>query len=221
MDFSGKQSGIFYIERARAFYYDSSLTSPIKIEFPEDVFANSEVIDRKKFNVLIHDFLEKNKITPFKTIYIVLSPLITFEKDFNKKTVISETEFQELQSIIPFEEILNRKYSLGNMIKIVSANKHLCDILRNIFEENKFMVGGVTPLAIINELVPGLQKNLNLDLVLNKADLLKSYSLFDMEEYNSSMNQTKKSKALNTRYAVLLGILSFLIILLVILLVLH
>ncbi|MBI2031306.1 MAG: hypothetical protein HYT08_01695 [Candidatus Levybacteria bacterium] len=220
MDFSAKQSGIFYIERVRAFYYDNSLSSPLKIEFPEDVFIHSEVIDRKKFYVLIHDFLVKNKINYHKVIYIILSPQITFEKDFDKKTVISEAEFAELQDMIPFEEVINKEYRLGNKIKIVNANKHLCNVLFGIFEEGKFLVGGITPLSILKELVSGLDKNLNLDLLIGKTELLRSYSLFDVED-PSAANQSRKKNALNIRYIILLGILGSLIILLTALLLLR
>jgi len=218
MDFSSKQTGIFYIERARAFYYDNMLSSPLKIEFPENVFIDSEVIDRKKFYLLLHDFLEKNKINPYKIIYIVLSPLITFEKDFDKKTIISQTEFQELQDIIPFEEVISKEYRLGNIIRIISANRSLCNILRSVFEEDKFIVGGITPLSVIKEFITGLDKNLNLNLLLGKTDLLKSYSLFNTEETGEMANQVKKSNSINVRYVILLGILGSLIILLAVLL---
>ena len=214
MDFSNKQASIFYIERSHAFYYDKSLSSPLKIEFPEDVFANSEVIDRKKFNVLIQDFIVKNKINPNKIIYIVLSSQITFEKDFAKKTVISETELQELLSLIPFEEIINKEYQLGNKIKIVSLNKHLCNIARNVFEENKFIVGGVVPFAVVKEVIPELGKNLNLDVLLNKTDTLRTYSLFTAEETNATISQPKKKNNINIRSIILVGILGTLIIIL-------
>lgn len=214
MDFSNKQTSIFYIERSHAFYYDRGLSSPLKIEFPEDVFANSEVIDRKKFNVLIQDFIVKNKINPNKIIYIVLSSQITFEKDFDKKTVVSETELQELLSLIPFEEIINKEYQLNNKIKIVSMNKHLCNVVRNVFEENKFIVGGIAPLAVIKEIMPELEKNLNLDVLLNKTDTLRTYSLFTAEEANVGVIQPKKKSNINIRSIILLGILGSLIIIL-------
>jgi len=214
MDFSNKQSGIFYIDRDNAFYYDRGYSSPLKINFTEDIFAHSEIIDRKKFDALLQDFIIKNKINPNKIIHIILSPLITFEKDFDKKTVISEAEIQELLDLIPFEEIISKEFQLNNKIMIISANKQLCNVIRNVFEENKFIVGTIVPMSVLKEIIPELEKNLNLEIILNRTDVLKTYSLYTIGEITSAVAHPKKKNSINIRYVILLGILGALIILL-------
>ncbi len=211
-DVSKKPAGIFYLEPNRGFFYDQTLPSPIAIEFPPDIISDLEVVSKKKLEYAIQAFLNTYKIVP-KSIMILLSPNVTFDKDFILETVQIDKNIQEFLDLVPFQEYISRQSKFPGKIKLVAANKDLTEAIKDSFANMDFAVSAIIPLSFCIEVIPQLQTNLDLALILEKTPELRGYSLTSeiiVSEEAQKKKDTKDSKKL---YGII-GILAILFLIL-------
>ncbi len=206
-----KIAGIFYLEANRGFFYDQTLSSPIGLEFTQDIVSDLEVVSRKKLEVAIQTFLNANKIAP-KSIIILLSPNVTFDKDFPLGTVQMEKNIQEFLDLVPFQDYISRQAKFPGKIKVVAANRSFSDTVKESFSNSGFLVSAVIPLSFCLETIPQLKTNLDLALVLDKAAELRGFSL--TSEVIISEESQKKEKKDNKRLYGMLGVLAILFLIL-------
>ncbi len=210
-DIPKKTAGIFYLEANRGFFYDHTLSSPIGLEFTQDILSDLEVVSKKKLEVAIQAFLNGYKIVP-KSIIILLSPSVTFDKDFPLGTVQMEKSIQEFLDLVPFQEYISRQVKFPGKIKVVAANRSFSDAVKESFSSMGFLVSAIIPLSFCLETIPQLRSNLDLALILDKAAELRGYSL--TSEVIISEESQKKEKKDNKRLYGMLGVLAFLFLIL-------
>lgn len=216
MDFSKKQLGIFYLEGNRAIFYGGNVVNLLSLEWPLDVIKDLEVLDKEKLSAFIQAFVQSNNIAPCSVI-IVLSQAVTFEKDFPQ--VSSEEQDREMQKFIdfvPFEEVISRIIKLEKKLKIVAINKELYESIRDAFEKQGFSIISVVPASVLQETMPELAENLDLSMILSKADDIKQYSLLIAEEPRNTTYETKKTWK-NKKTLLLFGVFGILLIILIVL----
>ncbi len=211
-DIPKKPAGIFYLETNRGFFYDQTLPSPVAIEFPPDILSDLEVVSKKKLEYAIQAFVGAYKVVP-KSIIILLSPNVTFDKDFALGTVQIDKNIQDFLDLVPFQEYINRQSKFPGKIKIVAANRDLTDAIKDSFVNVGFAVSAIIPLSFCLETLPQLKTNLDLALILDKAPELRGYSLTSeiiVSEEAQKKKDTKDSKKL---YG-MIGILAILFLIL-------
>lgn len=206
-----KPAGIFYLETNRGFFYDQTMASPIAIEFPPDIISDLEVVSKKKLETAIQVFLNTYKIVP-KSIVILLSPNVTFDKDFTVGSVQMDKNIQEFLDLVPFQDYISRQSKFPGKIKLVAANRDLTDTIKDSFADMEFAVSAIIPLSFCLEIIPQLKINLDLALILEKIPELRAYSL--TSEIIIPEGSQKKEKKDNKNLFMMIGVLAFLFLIL-------
>lgn len=214
---SKKPTGVFYIDRNKAFYFELSLSSPIALEIPTDILANFELMNKKKLTILLNNFIKSYNL-PSKNIVLLLSVQVTFDKEFPHGSIEVQKNIQEFLELVPYEEILDKKIISSGKTKVVATNKEVCDALKQTFIAHGFLVTGIYPLTQVMESVPQLKQNLDLSLFVNKISDLKALNLAPVVE--AAMRSSSSSLALNkdksnkSRLILLVAVFAFLIVIL-------
>ncbi len=207
-----KPAGIFYLESNRGFFYDQTLPSPVAIEFTPDIISDLEVVSKKKLEIAIQTFLGAYKVVP-KSIIILLSPNVTFDKDFPLGTVQMDKNIQEFLDLVPFQEYISRQSKFPGKTKLVAANRDLTDALKDSFVNMGFVISAIIPLSFCLETIPQLKTNLDLSLILSKATELRGFSLTS-EVIISEEAQKKKDTKDGKKLYGMIGILAVLFLIL-------
>lgn len=216
MDFSKKPVAVFYIEKNSAFFYGSNISVILKLDFPQDVFSDLEILDKEKLSGFLQAFIESNGILP-ANVMMLLSDQVTFEKDFLKAPFeqVIEKQIQDFLDFVPFESVWSETLKLGKKIKIVAVNREFCDLVKGVFEKQKFSIIGIVPVSVLQETIPEFSNSTDLQLALSKIDFIKQYSLLKVEDAPDKIGSKKEVN--NKRLIMLLGIFGFLFIILAIL----
>lgn len=215
MKFSKKNTAIFFIDKNKTTFLSNSQSS-LNLTFPKDIYSHLELISREKLKEFIDKFLEDNKIQP-GILYIILGEDATFEKDITEVTKLEKSiEIQKFLDIVPFESILSRVIKIKKREKILVANRHFCEELTDIFEEEEFRVYSIIPLSVILEINPKLKEKLDLAILFKKIGSFKKYNLLTHQEnYGNRFNYSTPSVSVNPRLIVLVGFFAILVIILV------
>lgn len=212
-----KQTLIVYFEPTQVYLYDIT-GNYFLLKFPSDVVNNQEIVDIEKFSELFEDLFTQYEVAN-SHVLIVLSQGLTFEKILseNISPIDRNKEAKEFTDIVPFEEVLSHIYKLSKTEKIIAVNKKLCDDISEILKKLQFSVT-IIPLSIIQDVIVELTNNLDLKIILDRADSLKQYSLLSPEEIEfEKTTQSKKSD--KTRLLILGGIFFVLLAILALLLI--
>lgn len=211
MDFPKKQPSIFYFDQNRGYFYIGNSYGLLEVNFPIEAISHLEVISEEKLINIIKEFIETNKILPCNII-LLLSIFVTFEKDFTDKNVsMEDAEVKEFLDYVPFEDVLAKIINIGQKQKLVAVNKKLIEVIKEAFYNQKFNLISVVPVAVLQETIPDLSTNLNLQIVLDKADSIKQYSIMALEEPVKINNEKNNGRTRNKRLWILIGIFIFLI----------
>lgn len=191
-DISRKPTGVLYLDRNRAFFYEQGQASPLSFDLPEDIITDLEAINKKKLDSVIKGFVSANNLVP-NNIIILLSNAVTFEKDFPEGGVDIDKGIKEFLELVPFEDYISKKSHISGKVKIVAANREVCDSIKNSFHSCGFVVTQVIPLSFCMDILPQLSSNLDLGLVLDKAAEFKEFNLLpEVEPATSSSPKTEK-----------------------------
>lgn len=215
MDEPKRQIALLYFEPTQAFFYNSATTGLLQLTFPQDTYADQEIVNSEKFLAAFQLFFQQNSIVPSDFI-IVLSPALTFEKEFTDNLTSSLTkEIQSFFDLVPFEEVLSKVYKISKKTIAVATNKQLCDESMRALEQLQSRVTAIVPLSIAQQVAPELQ-NLDIGVLFNKADFLKQYSLLIFEEQVSTFKTMPTEKKDKNRLYMLTGVFVMLLLVLVI-----
>lgn len=196
---SKKKVGLIYLERDSLYYYGSNIVnSLLKLDFTPEAVRDLDIINKDVLSKKIKLFVDTNKIQPASLI-IIISPNLIFEKNFapmeeNKL----ETEIQKFLDNVPFEIMSTKRYTVDKSSKIIATNKLFYEIVKNSFEEKKFIIEAIIPFSAL-KINPAAKSNFNTTtagLILKKFDYLKQDSLLINEENYT----TFKEKGLNSEF---------------------
>ena len=210
-EISKRPTGAFYVDGKKAFFYEQSLSAPLGLDFPQGTISDLEVVNRKKLDSLIQSFVKSYKIAP-TNIVIVLSTLVTFERDFPQGSVEMEKNIEEFLELVPFEDHISKKALFSGTTKIVAANRELCEAIKSAFQNLGFVVTGVYPLSFCQQIMPQLQTNLDLSLIISKVPEMREFNL--LPEFQIPEASPAKEKKDNKRIYMLVGVFGLLIVIL-------
>lgn len=218
-----KQS-ILYLEQNRGIFYNAEKSSMLQLDFPGDVVKDLDLLNKDKLYALIQAFVEAYQILP-TSLVLLLSPTVTFDKDLTSDQTAGvpdgtrpASEVQSFIDLVPFQVVLSRTFSIGEKKKIVTANKEFIDALQRGFQKFHCDISLVLPFSVIQEIIPELENNFDLGLVLSKVDGLKQYNMLETQVVKQNMVTGKKvmQKTESKRLYVLLGVFGILLIIMII-----
>ncbi len=208
-DISRKPTGVLYLDRNRAFFYEEGLAGPLSFDLPPEILSDLEAINNKKLDGAIRGFVSANNLVPSNVI-ILLSNAVTFEKDFAAGGVDIDKGIEEFLELVPFEDYISKKSQSGGKVKIVAANREVCDGIKNSFHSLGFVVTEVIPLSFCIDILPQLATNLDLGLIIEKAAEFREFNLLpEVESSTSSSPETEKQTNKKQLY-MLIGVFGFL-----------
>lgn len=190
-EISKKPTGVFFVDGNKSFYFEQSLSGPIPLEVTSDIFTDLELINRKKLETLLKNFIISQKLGP-KNIIILLSTQLTYDKDFPRGSIEVEKNIEEFLELVPFEQVISKKALFAGRTKVIAANKEFCDAVKATFINSGFIVSGIYPLSLCLELAPELQSSMDLNLVINKVPDLRDFNLMPMPEVALNSDERKK-----------------------------
>jgi len=203
-EISKKPSGVFFVDGNKAFYFEQSLSAPVPLEITPDIFSDLELINRKKLETLIKNFIVSQKLGP-KNIILLLSTQLTYDKDFPRGSIEVEKNIEEFLELVPFEQVISKKSLFAGRTKVIAANKEFCDAIKSTFIASGFIVSGIYPLSLCLELTPELQSSMDLNLVINKVPDLKDFNLIPIPEV--AINSPDKQKPDKVRLYLMIGVM--------------
>jgi hypothetical protein len=218
-----KQLGIFFIDVNKAYFYGSNTPSVLHVDIPTDTISFFDVVNKEKFYQIIQTLITTNKIQPVPLL-ILFSPSATYEKDPEGKTPEEvTTAISHFLEIVPHERVLSRTYKIQEKTKVVAVNKDMYEVIKHTFEKLGFTIVSVAALPLLQKTMPEIGTALNLELIANKFETVKQYSLITLEEINnpSKLNQQESEFTKPNRFrlfgligvfVVLIGILVFMVI---------
>lgn len=210
MDFSNRQTIVFYLSSTKGSVYQSSTGSILEFDLPQDTIVNQEVVNRDKLESTVQDFILSNRITKGNVIF-VFSHNLSIDKEFPldlKKN--NEEEVKEFVEIVPFEEPVARAYKIVNKTKVVAVNGYLYNLVKNVVEKNGFNVIAFLPAVILQEISPQLANTTDLSFIAGKFELFKEYSLISSEkpiESQESPTKGEKKNGKNNKNKIYLGVI--------------
>ncbi|MCL4338332.1 LytR C-terminal domain-containing protein [Patescibacteria group bacterium] len=220
-----QRPAIVYLNRQQLIFFGSTITSPIKLDIPETVVHNMEIINRDEFNILIKAFIEFYKIMPSRLI-VVISHDIYFEKDFPhlKENVVSDN-MQQFLDMIPFENIASRLYHLETISKIIAGNKEVYSSIKMAFEAKGFAIEAIIPEFILEKYID-MKNGINAEVfksMIDKFDYFKAENMSDTKEeivpkQSLESKPTDNQENPNKNLPFLIGLFAILVIALLILL---
>jgi hypothetical protein len=211
---------LVYLEGNRAILYGNTLPAMQQIDFPADVVKDLDVLNTENLYALIQTTIETYQLLP-APVTIVLSPLVTFEKDLSEIPLEQrEKEAEKFLDQVPFQNVLPYQFISSQKAKIIAANKDFILAIKTGFEKRTFMVNTVASFSTLQEVMPELAENLDLNLLLVKIDTIKQYNMLHehMPPIHSSPIQTEpgKEKPDKKRLYMLIGVFGILILILII-----
>ena len=227
MESNKKQPALLYLDKNGFYFYVTGLPSVISLAFLATSVKDMDVINGASIMNQIKTFIEQYKILPC-TITFIISPNITFDKDFIDLTT---EEYEDKSKIyidtIPFENVMSKAYPIEKGFKVIGWNEELYLELKISFEKCGFIVDQVIPYHLLGADQPLIQ-NLTQDnaaQLLRKIDHLKQFTMLRVQKdkqqvvQNQDGKKESKSKKNYTRliamgiiFVILFAILAFMLL---------
>lgn len=181
-------TGILYLAKNNIALYDEKTKGIFRLNFLPLVVKDLEVINRDQLKLNIKSLVESNKIMPTALIMVV-SYNMFFEKDFpplTKEQQVNET--QKFLDNIPFEDIASTAIGNEKIYKILAANGHFIESIREAFQALGFAINIAIPAIAFGNIGEELNQ-VTIKIILSKYPTLKQYNLLK----NEAKNETKIS----------------------------
>lgn len=228
MEFTKKQPALIFLDKNGFYFFEVGLPNVITLAFSEGSVKDMDVISGSTLEEQIKSFIEQYHIAP-ASITMVISPNITFEKDFPEAPVEELSEqIKKFVDTVPFERVLSKKYTIDKGVKVIGCNEDLYLELKQSFEKNGFSIDNIIPYQVLGVDQPLIQ-NLTTDNAsqfLKRVGNLRQITMLDIEKVKGQIDRSnivegkeEKPKKNNTRiyvmagfFVVLIGILAFMLL---------
>ncbi|MEK7565899.1 MAG: LytR C-terminal domain-containing protein [Patescibacteria group bacterium] len=130
-----------------------------QLDFPEEVVANLEVIDNKRFGEILESFLIIAK--GFGKVVVALAPEVVFSKTFEGKyDSVMEGEIKKFLDGVPLlpEKIARKIVTEENGFSVWATNRELYAAVVSALVKNGLTVEAVTPTGTTNNFLIGKEE---------------------------------------------------------------
>jgi hypothetical protein len=207
-------SAIIFIDRNKFDFIGSNIPTTASFPFQPTVVRDIEVLNIEELQKQVKTFIDTHKIKP-TNIAIVLSPTVIFDKDIPPETKPEQQETIVKQFIdnVPFNNKVYKLFTIGKATKLAATNSELFEVIKEVFEDNKFTVDAIAPSFLVAPNVIGLTADTSRaifgkfnDLRNNGFPLVKDIPLAAPEEIPVEHTNGNTAKPKSNRTFLLLGI---------------
>ena len=203
---SHKNLAVVFFDRDKLVYFNTVNNQIAVYNYPDKLIRFMEIINSKELEMQLKLFINYHKLPPAKLIFI-LSPQITFEKNFSEeKEVLQQNIIEDVLYHLPFENNVHKIYKLEKGFLISATNNDLLQVFIETFKKSGFKVFAVVPASITGINLTSLDAP-SVDFLLAKIDFLKEQTMIAglAEEAYKPKEPEKKVMGLNRVY-LLLGV---------------
>lgn len=141
---------LIYLEKNRLFFYNNG-KKVFKLDFAPQIVRDLEILNEDGFINLIFQFIDNLKAKPSRFL-IVLSESVLFSNDTKEQNFAKvEVEFQSFIDLVPFDNVLSKKYKTKDTIRMLATNGDLINTVSDSFEQKGFVNDGVVPVIVFGE----------------------------------------------------------------------
>lgn len=195
MDFVKKQPGFLYLDKNGFYFYETGLTLVVSLAFLSTSVRDMDVVNGSSLINQIKSFVDQYQLAP-ASIAVILSPNITFEKDFmNLGREAVKEGVDKFLDTVPFESALSKEYAIEKGVKVIAANDDIYRELKLGFEKCFFSIDSVIPYQMLGQ-DQALIRNLtteNATQLLKRVDHLKQFNMISVER-NKTITQNIPEK---------------------------
>jgi len=150
---------LIYLEKDRLFFYNGEKV--FKLDFTPQIVRDLEILNEDGLISLVFQFIDNIKATPSRFL-IVLSESVLFFSDTKERDLAKiEAEFQSFIDLVPFDNVLSKKYQVEGVIKMLATNADLINAISDSFGQRGFVNDGVVPAIVFGQY--GVKRGLDLD----------------------------------------------------------
>lgn len=219
-----KDKAVAYLDKGSIRLYSSRIGSIVSAQFPTNIISDIELIDDEMFGVFMKAFLEQHKITPHQ-VALILSPMVVFEKKLLEQGAVARAEeIQRFNEAVPFNEVASKQYTTDGVTYVADTNNELINAFKIFFKRSGWYVSTVLPLAALGKpysAKPDIDQE-TMQYVIKRFDDFKQLDMSDQDDTapmsyfrldtNPNNQQSKKTlPVLISVFAILLGVLGFLV----------
>lgn len=140
------REAIIFLDKNRITIYSGDRAMQLNI--PETVIRDLDVIDKSGFDSLVDTYIKTNKLSPAH-VWIVLTESVCFSADITQTDQVkAEDEVKSFLEVVPFDQVLSKKYRSGKGIRVIATNSVYLEAIIEIFEREGFVVDGIVPGTI-------------------------------------------------------------------------
>jgi hypothetical protein len=140
---------LIYLEKDRLFFYNGEKV--FKLDFTPQIVRDLEILNEDGLISLVFQFIDNIKATPSRFL-IVLSESVLFFSDTKERDLAKiEAEFQSFIDLVPFDNVLSKKYQVEGVIKMLATNADLINAISDSFGQRGFVNDGVVPAMVFGQ----------------------------------------------------------------------
>src|SRR3989338_1499738 len=159
-----KNKTIVFIHKDKLEYFDEVQSKIFQFIFQPNLIQDLEVVDVDQLNVQLKSFIETNKLTVAKILFVIAEAII-FEKTFQLvANANKDLEIQKYLENIPFEHVSYKLIDGPKDYKVLAINKELSAVFKMAFESLGSKIVSIIPQSALGENYRNSQ-NLNSDMV--------------------------------------------------------
>ncbi len=137
---------IIFIARNLFYVYDAN--NIFKLEVPQTVIRDLDIIDKTSLDGLVDKFVKDKKLGT-GGLWIILSDEVCFSKDIGQADAAKlESEIRDFLETVPFDQIISKRFKSQAGVRVIAANLEVVEAVVEIFDRNGFVTGAVTPAVI-------------------------------------------------------------------------
>jgi len=197
---------VVFLDRDKLVYFNSVNNQIAVYNYPDKLVRFMEIVNSKELEMQLKLFINYHKLPPARLIFI-LSPQITFEKNFSEeKEDLQKNIIEDFLYHLPFENNVHKIYKLEKGFLLSAANIDFLQVFMEIFKNCGFTVFTVIPSSVTGMNLTTLDAP-SVGFLLAKTDYLKEQTMIAglAEEAHKPKEPEKKVMGLNRVY-LLLGV---------------
>jgi hypothetical protein len=208
---------IIFLDKNRLYIYDGN--GVLRLDVPENVIRDVDVIDKSSFDSLVDTFIKTKKLDP-SHIWMVLADGVCFSKDvIETEPTKIDNGIKDFLEAVPFDQILSKRYRAQQGVRVIATNLEYVEAITEIFEREGFSMEGIVPGAIFPGFNP--KKVLDAELakyILENKNLMRAGNMLTKVSLPVATTETpeapKKTKLLPFLIAGFAGLLIILVVVL-------
>src|SRR3989338_10190445 len=189
---SHKNLAVVFFDRDKLVYFNTVNNQIAVYNYPDKLIRFMEIINSKELEMQLKLFINYHKLPPAKII-IILSPQITFEKNFSEeKDTLQQNLIEDFLYHLPFENNVHKIYKLEKGFLLSATNNDFLQVFIETFKNCGFTVFAVIPSSVTGINLTTLDAP-SVGFILAKIDYLKEQTMIaSLEEVAHQAKEPEK-----------------------------